>query len=396
MAKISELLIAAPAAPLDGTEGFHAVQGAGSVGATVEQVGDYMIDERTVDMIAAFDAALGGTSWKDGAVLTRTSTSSFVLPGIGTARTFTFTANAGLAWFVGMRLKASAGPTDYLRGVITALTSTTVEITPDSVNGDPATTFSAWTIAPDTSSLVTSSATSTTSRALGTGSKSLNYPLHIATPAWGVGTRLRFTNDATHWMEGVVTAVLSRSVTILADKVVGAGTFTAWTITIAGEPGAAAFTALTDAPASYSGQGSKGVRVNSGETGLEFYDRAIGAPFYLVIAVSDETKVLTAGVAKITFRLPRAITLTAVRASLNVAATGATLLAVDINEAGVSILSTKLTFDASEKTTTTAATPAVISDPNLADDAEITIDIDAVGSTVAGAGLKVALIGITA
>eukprot|EP01041_Mallomonas_annulata_P026842 gene26842-48282_t len=48
---------------------------------------------------------------------------------------------------------------------------------------------------------------------------------------------------------------------------------------------------------------------------------------------------------------------------------------------------------ATEKTSTTAATPAVISDTTLDDDAEITIDIDAVGSTIAGAGLKVYLIG---
>jgi hypothetical protein len=66
---------------------------------------------------------------------------------------------------------------------------------------------------------------------------------------------------------------------------------------------------------------------------------------------------------------------------------------VDVNDGGTTILSTKLTFDASEKTTTTAATQRVISDTALADDAEITIDIDAVGSTIAGAGLKVYLIG---
>ena len=69
------------------------------------------------------------------------------------------------------------------------------------------------------------------------------------------------------------------------------------------------------------------------------------------------------------------------------------VMAVDINESGTTILSTKLTIDASEKTSTTAATPAVISDATLADDAEITIDIDGVGSTVAGAGLKVTFIG---
>jgi hypothetical protein len=113
----------------------------------------------------------------------------------------------------------------------------------------------------------------------------------------------------------------------------------------------------------------------------------------LVIACSDETTALSAGTAKVTFRMPYAFTLTDVRASVTTAPTGGTLLTVDVNESGTTILSTKLTFDASEKTTTTAATPRVISDSSLADDAEMTIDIDAVGSTIAGAGLKVYLIG---
>jgi len=113
---------------------------------------------------------------------------------------------------------------------------------------------------------------------------------------------------------------------------------------------------------------------------------------YIVIACSDETTALTAGTAKATFRMPYAMTLTSVRASVTTAPTGSTLT-VDINDGGTTILSTKLTIDVSEKTSTTAATPAVISDTALASDAEITIDIDSVGSTVAGAGLKVTLIG---
>ena len=60
------------------------------------------------------------------------------------------------------------------------------------------------------------------------------------------------------------------------------------------------------------------------------------------------------------------------------------------------ILSTKLTIDATEKTSTTASAAPVISDSALADDAEITIDIDGVGSTIAGAGLKIYLIGYQA
>ena len=118
-------------------------------------------------------------------------------------------------------------------------------------------------------------------------------------------------------------------------------------------------------------------------------------PIEIGLACSDETTALTTGTAKVTFRMPCAMTLTAVRATLTTAPVGSTLI-VDINEGGTSILSTKLSIDASEKTSTTAATAAVISDSSLADDAEITIDIDQVGSTTAGTGLKVWLIGTRA
>jgi hypothetical protein len=94
------------------------------------------------------------------------------------------------------------------------------------------------------------------------------------------------------------------------------------------------------------------------------------------------------------------MTLTGVRCSVTTAPNGSNLI-VDINENGTSILSTKLSIDGNgtEKTSTTAATPAVISDSALADDAEITIDIDQIGSgvgTAAGTGLKVTLIGTRA
>ena len=118
-------------------------------------------------------------------------------------------------------------------------------------------------------------------------------------------------------------------------------------------------------------------------------------PAAILLTVSDETTDLTTGTAKLTFRMPHAMTLTAVRASVSTAPTGQALV-VDINEGGASILSTKLSIDASEKTSTTAAAPAVISDASLADDAEITIDIDQVGSGAAGKGLKVWLIGTRA
>jgi hypothetical protein len=91
--------------------------------------------------------------------------------------------------------------------------------------------------------------------------------------------------------------------------------------------------------------------------------------------------------------MPYAMTLTAVRSSLSTAGSTSGVTTVDINEGGSTILSTKLTIDQGEKTSTTAATPAVISDATLADDAEITIDIDAISGGATEKGLKVTLIG---
>lgn len=117
-------------------------------------------------------------------------------------------------------------------------------------------------------------------------------------------------------------------------------------------------------------------------------------PEVIVIAVGDETTAITAGTGKVAFRMPFAMTLTAVRASLTTASASGGPFTVDINEAGASILSTKLTIDDTEKTSATAAAAAVISDTALADDAEITIDVDDEGS--GAKGLKVALIGYRA
>lgn len=113
----------------------------------------------------------------------------------------------------------------------------------------------------------------------------------------------------------------------------------------------------------------------------------------LVVACADETSSMTAGTAKVTFRMPFAFTVTAVRASLTTAGTGAALITIDINESGTTIISTKITIDASELTSTTAVTPPVISDSTLADDAQMTVDIDQMDSDALAKGLKIYLIG---
>ena len=115
----------------------------------------------------------------------------------------------------------------------------------------------------------------------------------------------------------------------------------------------------------------------------------------LIVAASDETTDLSTGTAKSTFRMPYAFTLSAVRASVTTAPTGSTII-VNIKESGTTILSSRITIDPTEKTSVTATSQPVISDTALADDAEITVDIDQVGSTVAGTGLKITLIGTKA
>ncbi len=118
-------------------------------------------------------------------------------------------------------------------------------------------------------------------------------------------------------------------------------------------------------------------------------------PAELIIAASDESTAITAGTAKVTFRMPYAMTLTGIKASLTTAQASGNIFTVDVNEAGVSILSAKITIDNTEKTSVTAATQPVISDTSLANDAEITVDVDQIGDGTA-TGLKVTLIGTRA
>jgi hypothetical protein len=128
---------------------------------------------------------------------------------------------------------------------------------------------------------------------------------------------------------------------------------------------------------------------------IQFSPPASSAPVTesIGLAVSDETTNLTAGTGKLTFRMPFPMFVTSVRASVNTAPTGSTII-VDVNEDGVTLFSTRLSIDAGEKSSTTAASQSVIDNGLLAEDSEITVDIDQVGSTVPGKGLKLWLQGI--
>ena len=171
--------------------------------------------------------------------------------------------------------------------------------------------------------------------------------------------------------------------------------------TLAGPQGPTGATGATGPAGADGADGADGVGVDAGGTTGQVLAKASNTDYdtewlslttadIYVIVCSDETTALTTGTGKVTFRMPTAGTLTAVKATVSTAPAGSALI-VDINEGGTSVLSTKLSVDDGEKTSATAATPAVISDSALANDAEITIDIDQVGSGTAGAGLKVTL-----
>lgn len=111
----------------------------------------------------------------------------------------------------------------------------------------------------------------------------------------------------------------------------------------------------------------------------------------IVIPISDLITNLTTGVTKGYFPMPFSAVVNSVKANVLVPQTAGSILTFDINENGVSILSTKLTIDNNEKTSLTASTPSVITDTTLSADSEITFDIDQIG-TVGAKGAVITLI----
>ena len=142
-------------------------------------------------------------------------------------------------------------------------------------------------------------------------------------------------------------------------------------------------------------------------TSLAFYtyddgsDRILGfntiPAIPLAFALSDETSALAStstSVPIITFRMPGAMILTEVRSSLTSNGPSGSLTTLDIKESGTTVLSTALSIDANETTSTTAATPTVISDSALADNAEITVFLTT--KNALARGLKLYFIGYQA
>ena len=130
-------------------------------------------------------------------------------------------------------------------------------------------------------------------------------------------------------------------------------------------------------------------------TGTQAASTVTGLKDQIGVACSDETTDITTGTAKVTFRMPYAMTLTAVRVNCKASPT-VSAVEIDIKSGttATTIFSTKPQIAAGSKTSVSGAVPGTLSVTALPDDEEVTIDI-----TQAGTGaksLKVWLIGTRA
>ncbi len=111
---------------------------------------------------------------------------------------------------------------------------------------------------------------------------------------------------------------------------------------------------------------------------------------FMIIAISDESTSISTGTNKLTMRSPYAMTLTRIPKALLNTVSSSGNPTIDINLSGTSILGVnKLSIDANEKTSNTAATATTLATTSIPDDSEITFDIDVAGT--GAKGLKVVL-----
>jgi hypothetical protein len=112
----------------------------------------------------------------------------------------------------------------------------------------------------------------------------------------------------------------------------------------------------------------------------------------MIVAASDETTNLATLLAARTFRAPFALTIRSVKIDVNTAPTGASIL-VDLNNGANPVFTTRPEIEANELTSLDATTQPVLNSSftSVAANEILTIDIDQVGSTIAGKGLKMTI-----
>lgn len=157
--------------------------------------------------------------------------------------------------------------------------------------------------------------------------------------------------------------------------------------TIAGRTGTPATAIMFQTQAQYDADGApsagEGVIITNPDPEVYFVE------FFLSDFITEQTA--STSVAKFTWRAPWAMTLVDIRGSVATAGTSS-VITMDVHDSGTTIMSTnKVTIDATEKTSETAATAPVLTDTAIADDAELTFFIDTVDSGGTGRGYSIKL-----
>ena len=140
------------------------------------------------------------------------------------------------------------------------------------------------------------------------------------------------------------------------------------------------------------GSANQILQVKSGLPSWQTSAGNIAPTLSFIVSLTAEDGDLTVADDLAQIRMPFAFTLTEVRAFVNTAPVGASLT-FDIEQGGSTILTTLISIDAGDTTSEDATTPPVINVSALTDDAIISFNCDQIGSSTAGAGGKIMLIG---
>lgn len=172
----------------------------------------------------------------------------------------TFTTQAGLAYLVGVPIRAtSAGtPTIFMQGVVNSYSGTTLVIDVSEVGGVG--TRADWnlsligidgTAGTNGTNGAGYTATTTTSVTVSTGSKTVTTQAGLA---YVVGSLVKIVSAATpaNYVQGLATAYSGTSLTVNATETGGSGSFTDGNITIAGLTGATGPTGPSGTGGGYS------------------------------------------------------------------------------------------------------------------------------------------------
>ena len=199
-----------------------------------------------------------------------TSTSSNTV-GTGT-KTFNV-PNSGTA-YLGARMRAAmtASPSNYVEGIVTAATATSVTINADLIGGSG--TSAAWSLVATGNKGDTGAAgpgstgTSTSSITIGTGTKNFTTQAGLNLIA---GQRVRAAdqaNPSVNFVEGAILSYSGTALSIAVDTIGGSGTIAAWNIGIIGSRGLQGTTGADGvagpAGASYAGASTTSNTIGTG------------------------------------------------------------------------------------------------------------------------------------